>query len=360
MRYLTQLLLAVALALGLSGCSSAVQPVAAAPADPPQLKAGGDPRDNSRALQHLIDHGPDRLRVEFGPGQYEFADAVKIPASRVVTLDGKGVAQLYRTGYREMFVITPAAGWERGKLVVCDFWAISGRITTEGTPQVGSFRLERTDVHVAADAGYGLDFATGYSGPATVRDCTFYGGGLRWVYGKGAAEPHATSLLLIDRVQVSVGKRHGPDIHLRGCQMCCVRQVVCQGVWEGYAPGVNPADTWRTKCVLIEAPGPRGGRLEDVWCELWGDDTAGADVRVHNPFRGSGGAYGSRDFELTNVTGWGRIVVSAHPDALNAPTVASRGGSEPVGEGPVVIKRWLTHGLEERAVRTRQPVWVFE
>jgi hypothetical protein len=139
--------------------------------------------------------------------------------------------------------------------------------------------------------------------------------------------------------------------------------VVCQGQTGGYADGVDPGATYRTNAVLVEAPGPRGGRVEDVWAEYWNlgaDGPNWCDVRVHNPYTGAAGAYESRDFVLDNVTssnGFKPVVVSAVPGALNVACVESRGGAAPVAEGPVVVRRWLTGALEDRARQAGGPVW---
>jgi hypothetical protein len=306
----------------------------------------------------MVDDATGPASIQLKAGQYEIADVVNVPAGKVITFDGQGVAQLYRTGYGDALRITRDDRWTAGKIVVKDFWAISGRITCEAAAQIGVLRVERTDFYPGG--GYGIDLSTGYSGPSAVRDCNFFGGGIRWVYSPNSAEPHACSQLLIERCQVQAEVKPGPDIHLRGCQMACVRQVVCQATWGGWAPGTDPDATFRTRGILVEAPGPRGGRVEDAWVEIWGaEDPLPVDVRVHNPYKGAAGAYESRDFELTNVSAWGLVVVSADREALNVATVESRGGSEPVGQGPVVVRRWLTSALEKKALDTKSPVWAW-
>jgi hypothetical protein len=330
-----------------------------APAD--AVKAGGDPGQNARAIQKLVDDAPlgrDGHRVIRLPaGQVEISDAIRVPADKGVTFDGQGEAQLYRTGYAEAITIGPGGpSWAAGRIEVRNFWAISGRVTTAGTPQVGCLKIERCDFY--PEGGYAVDLATGYSGPSVVRDCNFFGPGLRWTYGPGAAEPHATSQLLVEGCQVNGSGHYGPAVWLRGCQMACVRRVVCQAIWGGFADDMTAALCYGTRGVLVDAPGPRGGRLEDIWVEYWGGPQDGlADVRVNNPYKGAAGAYESRDFELANVSAWLPVTVSADPAAANVATVEVRGGSEPVGEGPVVIRRWLTDGLQRRALLTKSPAW---
>lgn len=339
----------------------------AAPDPGPVLKPGGNPGENTRALQRLID-APGRTLVRFEAGQYEFADAVRVPADKVLTLDGQGVAQLYRTGYGPVVTLTPGGrDWTAGRFTLRDFWAVSGQLTTDGPAQANFLRVERCEFY--SPAGYGIDLSTGYCAQPVIRDCRFFGGGLRWRYSRQSAEPHASSGGVIERLYVntSAERRFGPDVWLEGHHQLTARNLICEGLTAGWAVGVDPAEFGRVVGVLIDAPGPRGGSLGPVWCEYWNYTPAGgkpgdlyggaSDVRVHNPYTGSAGPYQSGPFALADVSCSGPVTVSAVPEALDVAAVEVRGGSEVAGEGPVVVRRWLTGDLQDRARRTRGPVW---
>lgn len=323
----------------------------------PHPRPGGDPRENTRALQRLID-APGRTVVRFDAGQYEFAGPVTVPADKVLVLDGGGVAQLFRTGYRELIVLTPADNWHGGRFTLRDFWAVSGRVVTADAPvQLAYPVIERCEFH--SPDGYAIDCATGYCVSPRVAGCRFHGGGLRWTYHRRAEEPHSSSVMVVEgcRFDSSPERRTGPDILLRGAQMVAVRDCICEG-YAGFRPGVDPAEYHHTVGVLIDAPGPRGGQVGPVWCEYGGYPPGDwCDVRIHNPYAGPAGAYESRGFVLDNVTANGRVVMSAHPEAYNVATVESRGGTMPTAEGPVVVRRWLTEELQDRARRAKSPVW---
>jgi hypothetical protein len=153
----------------------------------PVLKPGGDPAANTQALQRLIDQ-PGRTLVRFEAGQYEFADAVRVPADKVLTLDGQGVAQLYRTGYGPVITLTPGGrDWTAGRFTLRDFWAVSGQLTTDGPAQANFLRVERCEFY--SPAGYGIDLSTGYCAQPTIADCRFFGGGLRWRYSRNRRAP---------------------------------------------------------------------------------------------------------------------------------------------------------------------------
>jgi hypothetical protein len=168
-------------------------------------------------------------------------------------------------------------------------------------------------------------------------------------------------------VNTSAEARFGPDIWFEAHQQLTARNLICEGLTAGWATGIDPAPFRRTVGVFVDAPGPRGGSLGPVWCEYWNYTPAGgkpgdlfggsSDVRVHNPYTGSAGPYQSGPFALTDVSCSGPVVVSAVPEALDVPVVAVRGGSEVTGEGPVVVRRWLTGDLRDRARRTKSPAW---
>lgn len=329
----------------------------------PVLQAGGNPVQNAAALQRLVDLAAPGVpfRIDLGPGQYEIAAAIRVPADRWLVIDGGGVAQLYRTGYGPVITLTPADGWDRGRFVLRGFWAISGQLTTEGPVQLHRPQVTGCNFY-PAPGSYGIDFATGYCVQPHVSDCEFFGGGVRWRYSRQAAEPHASSGLVVERIRVnnSAEQRPGPDIWLEGHHQASVRNVICEGLTAGWAAGVDPAEFGRCVGVFVDAPGPRGGELGPVWCEYWNYTPAGkdaCDVLVRNPYSGSAGAYSSGSFRLSDVYGSGPVKVSAVAAALDVTTVEVRGGSEPVADGPVVVRRWLTDGLRRRALEQKSPVF---
>lgn len=343
------------------------------PVPVPVPQPGGNPAQNAAALQRLIDQAQPGVpfRIDLGPGQYEIASAIRVPADRWVVIDGGGVSQLYRTGYGPVFTLTPSDQWDRGRFTLRGMWAISGSITTDGPVQLDHLTIAGCGFY-PGPGSYGIDLATGYCVQPHISDCVFHGGGLRWRYSRDnpEGEPHASSGLTIERCRVNAtaDTRPGPDIWLEGHHQATVRQVISEGLTAGWANGVDPATFGYAVGVFVDAPGPRGGSLESVWCEYWnysgvpgagpGNPTGrAADVLVRNPYSGSAGAYSSGAFRLTDVYGSGPVRISAVPDALDVAIVDVRGGSEPVADGPVVVRRWLTDALERRALQGKSPAW---
>lgn len=351
--------------------AAAAEPIAA-PTPVPQLRPGGDPVENTRALQRMADAAPTggaaSAVARLDPGLYELADAVRVPADRRLILDGGGAARLYRPGYGPVLTLTPGGrDWTAGRFVLRDFAAISGQVTSDGPVQANFLRVERCEFH--SPHGYGIDLSTGYCAHPTIADCRFFGGGLRWRYSRQSAEPHATSGAVFERLYVntSAEARFGPDVWLEAHHQLTARNLICEGLTAGWATGIDPAPFRRTVGVFVDAPGPRGGQLGPVWCEYWNYTPAGgkpgdlyggaSDVRVNNPYTGSAGPYQSGPFHLADVSCSGPVTVSAVPEALDVAAVEVRGGSVPVADGPVVVRRWLTDALEQRARQTRGPVW---
>jgi hypothetical protein len=309
------------------------------------------PEDNASQLQALLNRGDDPLRVEFGDGLHWFpAGAVKVPTHRQVTFCGRGNARLAAVGYGRVFGFknVPGKDWTGGSFAITDFPALSGTVigcsglSDDGKAiQLAKFRMANCGVFVFGR--YGVDMSTGYCFAPVFDNVVFGGGGLRWVYDRKSAEPHATSCMIVRDVCVTNGQdnRPGPDLMLEGCQNVLVQSVTLQG-WGAFMPGVDPIPYRNTVGAFVSAYGLRGGKLENVWLEIYGQPDGWSNLQVWSPYK-NGGAYASGEFVMDNCrpTAGGSNKFAALPDKDNVDdarlTVLS--GPVPVLEGKVRLTR---------------------
>jgi hypothetical protein len=210
----------------------------------PSLSVDNTAEQNTQALQKMFDDGDEPLKVSFGVGQYKFKGPIKWPCHRKITLDGDDVAQLWETSYGTLFEfeMKPGKHWFWGKQIVKGFPSISGTLfkNTAGKDiRLGGLHVERCIIW--PENAYSIDLATGYSPAPRIRDCKFYGGGIRWLYDGASGEPHATSGLIFESLYINTthDRRPGPDIHLRGHQLLTVRDCICEGNTAGWMQGVD-------------------------------------------------------------------------------------------------------------------------
>ncbi|MFO0848648.1 MAG: hypothetical protein U0871_08855 [Gemmataceae bacterium] len=308
------------------------RPAAEPPADPvPGLRAGGDPRANTAALQRLLDTGKEPITITPGPGEYRLAGAVRWPCDRTVTLDLGGHATLVQTAPGEPLIRFHRGspdGWHRQATVIRNGRLVGGPggaavLATDNTgpldPRFHTLLLAdllfATSPASADRPGYAIDFVTDYSVlPRLVRCESGFGPLVRWRPGR--AEPHATSALVIDqcRAHVAAANRYAPDLWLNGHRNLTVRNTIIEGGW-GYAPGADPAAHDGATGLLIDNPGPQVTTVEHCWFEHWGDRPKDQyQWVVRNPFPKAAGAHQPRAVRVVASGGVGLAVNKSADD----------------------------------------------
>ena len=290
---------------------------------------------------------------------------IRWPISRSVSLDGRDVTSLsQQTAGQPVIQFHSPEGvddWQQKRHVIRDtvLTATGGAacVSYDNTGPGGAVRFHRlllegldlwTTPASTAMPGYGIDLVANYSVTPTVLRCEAFGGGvLRW--RPGPAEPHATSILLVQqcRSHVPSAARYAPDYWLDGHRNLKFSQNILEGEW-GFAAGVDGVALYDGAVgLLVDNPGPMTTILDQIWPENWGDRSNANWHQwvVRNPWTGAAGAHQPRTTVVMGVAGYGLAKNSSDIDSMTVYVEKSPGATVATSGSLVSVIERDSHGL---------------